>query len=47
MYILGHFGHEYPWHTKTLEELTARLEILSRALDKKAQIALRNSFLYK
>merc|ERR1712227_1027907 len=22
----GHFGSEYPWHTKILEDLTARLE---------------------
>ena len=47
MLISGHFGDEYPWHTKTLLELTARLEILSKPLDKKAKISLRNSFLYE
>ena len=39
--ISGHFGDEYPWHTKTVEELTARLVILSRSLEKKAKISLR------
>ena len=44
---LGHFGDGYPWHTKTLEELTARLETLSRSLEKPAKISLRNGFSYK
>ena len=47
MNISGHVGEEYPWHTKTLVELTTRLEILSKPLHKKAKIALRNGFLYK
>ena len=42
--ILGHFGDEYPWHTKTIEELTARLEILSGSLEKQAKISLRHCF---
>ena len=42
--ISGHFGDEYPWHTKTVEELTARLEILSRPLEKPAKISLRIVF---
>ena len=37
----GHFGSDYPWHTKILEDLAARLEILSRPLDKPAKISLR------
>ena len=45
--FLGHFGEEYPWHTKTLEELTARLDILSRSLEKPAKISLRNGFKYE
>ena len=43
--ILGHFGKEYPWHTKTIEELTARLKILSEPLDKQARISLRIGFI--
>ena len=43
--IKGHFGADYPWHTKILEELTARLEILSRPLDKQAKVTLRIGFI--
>ena len=42
--ISDHFGDEYPWHTKTVEELTARLEILSISLEKPAKITLRLGF---
>ena len=45
MLISGHFGEAYPWHTKTLEELTARLKILSKSLDTQAKIGLRIVFL--
>lgn len=37
----GHFGAEYPWHTKAVEELVKKLDELSRSLDNDAKIALR------
>lgn len=40
--VLGedHFGEGYRWHTKTLHELTEKLENLSQTLDNEARVSL-------
>ena len=37
----GHYGEEFPWHTRVVSDLVEMLRQMTKNLDKDAQIELR------